>query len=152
MVCIIAGEWGEADLLTMWSYHNSLQQVPKSQTLVLKELKWGITGRWNSTHWGSQAIKTLTYNLSEVIWTYSHRAVLCLQRTEHHSTGCWYTYTAKRLILIVHIHLGVLNVGQVFSRHWNSDPTSRNSFRNFNLKCQKQRYFNTVLLTAQSNI
>ena len=81
------------------------------------------------------------YNLSEVIWNYSHCAALCLQSTAQHSTGCWYTYTAKQLVLIVHIHLGVLNVGQVFSRHWNSDPTSRNPFRNFNLKCQKQRYF-----------
>ena len=72
--------------------------------------------------------------------------------TAQHITGCLYTYTAKQLILILHIHLGVLNVGQVFSRHWNSDPTSRNPFRNFNLKCQKQRYFENLLLTVQTNI
>jgi len=139
MICIIDGQWGKADLPTMWFYHNSLEQVPKSQMLVPKELKWRISGRWNSIHCGSQAIKTLRYKHSEVTWTYSHCAVLCLQSTAQHSTGCWYTYTAKQLILIVHIHLGVLNVGQVFSRHWNSDPTSRNPFRNFNLKWKKER-------------
>lgn len=125
----------------MWSYHNLLEQVPKSQMLVLKELKWGTTRRFHSTHCSWQAIKTPMHNLSEVISTYSHCAVLCLQSTAQHSTGCWYTYTAKQLILIVHIHLWVLNVGQVLSRHWNSDPTSRNPFRNFNLKCEKQSYF-----------
>jgi hypothetical protein len=47
MICIIAGEerGGEADLPTMWSYHNSLEQVPKNLMLALQELNWGITGR-----------------------------------------------------------------------------------------------------------
>jgi hypothetical protein len=145
-------DWAENDLHNRWTVggrwfanHVVLSQFTgastKSQMLVPKELKCRITGRWNSTHWSSQAIKTLRYKLPEVIWTYSHCAVLCLQSTAQHSTGCWYTYTAKQLILIVHIHLGVLNVGQVFSRHWNSDPTSWNPFRNFNLKWKKQRYF-----------
>jgi len=69
-----------------------------------------------------------------------------------HTHGCLFTHTAEHLILVVDIHLWVLNVGQVLPRHRNSDPTSRNPFRNFNLKyTNKSQVMKNTAITESRN-
>jgi len=156
-------DWAENDLHNRWTVRESWF----ANHVVLSQFTGASTKKSNAGTKGTQMenqrkVKFHTPGFTshqdpkvQTFWSYLNLLTLCCTMFTKHSTGCWYTYTAKQLILIVHIHLGVLNVGQVFSRHWNSDPTSRNPFRNFNLKWKEKKknkdIRNTVLLTVQTN-